>query len=77
MLIKVGDIVAIRGDLRKKHGGTCQYLPEQLVGGKYLKHAGTGEMWTGRVSKIQGDMAKVGGGWRGIEFYVPVDEINA
>ncbi|WKC57561.1 hypothetical protein EPA3_144 [Pseudomonas phage vB_PaM_EPA3] len=31
----------------------------------------------GRVSKIQGDMAKVGGAWRGIEFYVLISEINA
>lgn len=77
MPIRVGDIVAIRGDLRKKLGGSCQYLPEQLVDGKFLKHTGTGEMWTGRVERIQGDLAKVGGGWRGIENYVLVDEINA
>ncbi|AGS81705.1 hypothetical protein PAK_P30083 [Pseudomonas phage PAK_P3] len=77
MPIKVGDIVAIRGDLRKKNDGSCQYLPEQLVDGKFLKHAGTGEIWTGQVTRVQGDMAKVGGGWRGVESYVPVSEINA
>ncbi|ATI16001.1 hypothetical protein Y35_GM000028 [Pseudomonas phage YS35] len=76
MTVRVGDIVAIRGDIRKKLDGTCQYTPEQLVGGKFLKHAGTGEIWTGRVSKIQGDMAKVEGAWRGIEFYVLISEIN-
>ena len=77
MTIRVGDIVAIRGDLRKKLDGSCQYLPEQLVDGKFLKHTGTGEMWTGRVERIRGDVAEVGGGWRGIEYYVPVSEIKA
>lgn len=62
--LQVGDTVAIRGDRRLRIDGSCQYLPEQLVDGKYLKHTGHGGVWTGKVQKIQGDEALVGGGWR-------------
>ena len=75
--LKVGDQVAIRGD---KDGGMkinhstgklvfwCRYFPEQLVDGKYVRHTNTGEAWTGTIEAIRGDMAKVAGGWRGIEL---------
>lgn len=61
--MKVGDLVAIRGDKRLNTEGKCCYLPEQLVRGKWLKHSGHGGIWLGTVRKIQGDMALVGGGW--------------
>ncbi len=78
--IKVGDVVAIRGDLRTTDNGywengeyhsrkRCVYLPEQLIDGKYLKHTGHGGIWTGVVKKIDGDMALVGGGWRRLDSY--------
>jgi len=63
--MKVGDKVMIRGDRRT----AGKYAPEQLVDGKYVKRLGTDEPWIGTVEKIDGDMAKVGGGWRGIEMY--------
>ncbi len=70
MNIQIGDIVAIRGDLRvRMNNRLCCYLPNQLVLGKYLKHTGNGRIWTGIVKKIDGDMALVAGGWRGIERY--------
>lgn len=67
-MIKVGDTVMIRGDLDGR------YLPEQLIDGKYVKHAFENRPWTGVVQKINpgvgdGPMALVGGGWRGIERY--------
>ncbi len=68
-VLKVGDTVAIRGDLRLRMDGSCQYTPEQLVDGKYLKHTGHGGIWTGKVSKICGDEALVGGGWRHVSSY--------
>jgi len=61
-LIRVGDVVAIRGDLRLRMDGSCQYTPNQLALGKYLKHQTHGGVWTGIVEKIEGDMARVGGG---------------
>lgn len=66
MTFRVGDEVAIRGDLRINRG-QCVYTPDQLVDGKYLKHTGHGGIWTGEIEKIDGDMALVGGGWRGFE----------
>lgn len=64
--MKVGDKVYIRGDRRTAMG---TYLPEQLVDGKYVKRYGTDEPWVGTVEKIDGDMVKVGGVWRGVEMY--------
>lgn len=69
MKLKIGDLVAIRGDKRKKHNGECQYLPQQLILGKYLKHTRHGGIWLGKIEKIQGDMALVGGGWRPLNHY--------
>lgn len=74
MKIEKGQLVHIRGDLRKNLDGSCSYLPEQLVAGKYVKRHGTDQAWTGRVEAVSGDMAKVGGGWRHVELYEPVDE---
>lgn len=71
--MKVGDTVAIRGDLQVHYypwcGWRCRYSPEQLVLGKYVKHTGHGGIWLGVVEKIAGDMALVGGAWRGVEMY--------
>jgi hypothetical protein len=75
--IKVGDLVAIRGDLRRNYHGKCEYLDEQLVDGKYVRHTGHGGIWTGRVEEIRGDMAKVSGAWRGIERYEVVKSETA
>lgn len=69
MSVQVGDLVAIRGDLRLRIDGTCQYTPDQLVDGKYVKHTGHGGAWTGRVKSIKGDEALVGGGWRHVSRY--------
>lgn len=74
MEIKVGDVVAIRGDKRMNFFGgkwVCAYLPEQLVDGKYVKHTGHGGVWTGIVESIdhEDDMVKVGGVWRGSELF--------
>lgn len=67
---KVGDLVAIRGDLRINLDGRCAYTPDQLVDGKYLRHTGHGGIWTGTVEKISTDgYALVGGGWRRIDRY--------
>lgn len=63
--MKIGDTVMIRGDLRT----SGKYAQEQLVNGKYVKKFGTNEPWTGKVKKVDGDMALVGGGWRGVEMY--------
>lgn len=68
-ILKVGDVVSIRGDLRKRSDGVCMYTWDQLVEGRYLRHTETGKIWLGVVEKIQGDMALVGGGWRGFEYY--------
>lgn len=67
--IHVGDVVAVRGDLRLRMDGSCQYPQDQLALGKYIKHQTHGGIWTGVVEKIKGDMVRVGGGWRGIEGY--------
>lgn len=67
--LTIGDLVAIRGDLRRNLDGRCAYAPDQLAGGKFIKRAGSDVAWTGKVEAIDGDMAKVGGGWRGIERY--------
>ena len=74
MTIKIGDTVCLRGDLRRSYVsarnplGQCAYFPEQLVDGKYLRHTGTGEVWTGKVNTIHDDMAKIGGGWWNIRL---------
>lgn len=73
MQIKVGDIVAIRGDKRVTYSrqypeGRCVYDYSQLVDGKYVKHTGTGEIWTGRVDKIRGEAVLIGGGYFGMEI---------
>jgi hypothetical protein len=69
--LKIGDLVAIRGDLRVNIKGNCAYTPDQLVDGKFLKRHGTDEIWAGRVEKIvheeAGDMVLVGG-WRLARF---------
>lgn len=67
--LQVGDTVAIRGDRRLRMDGSSEYAPEQLVDGKYVRHTGHGGVWTGRVDKIQGDEALVGGGWRHVSRY--------
>lgn len=66
MALKIGDVVAIRGDVRINTNGQCAYTPDQLVDGKYLKH-NNGGIWTGVIEKIRNDIAFVGGGWRGVE----------
>lgn len=71
--IKIGDTVAIRGDVQKVYVGNGKYVAKysdsQLVEGKYLKHTGTGEKWTGKVERINpdGDMAFIGGAWFGLK----------
>ena len=67
--ICVGDTVMIRGDLRINYlTGKCMYFPEQLVDGKYVKHASENRPWTGKVSRIDDDMAFVGGMWRNVSL---------
>ena len=77
--LKVGNTVAIRGDLQISlptwgQKWRCRYDSEQLVQGKYLKRTGTNGIWTGIVKKINGDMAFVGGGWRGICFLEKISD---
>ena len=61
--LRVGDTVAIRGDRRWNHGrNCCAYTPDQLVDGKYLKHAHTGAVWTGKVTKLFEDRVCIGSG---------------
>jgi len=69
--IKVGDVVAIRGDLRRRSDGTCQYTPDQLVLEKYVRHAHHKGIWTGVVTKVNNttEEALVEGGWRSLEYY--------
>lgn len=67
--LEVGDVVAIRGDLRLDINGRCQYTPDQLVLGQYVKHTGHGGIWTGPVERVEGDLALVAGGWRGLDRY--------
>ena len=50
--IKVGDVVAILGDRRLRSDGTCQYTADQLVQGKYVRHAVHKGIWTGVVTRI-------------------------
>lgn len=69
-MLKIGDKVKIRGDLRKNYGGKCIYTVDQLVDGIYVKRAFSDLPWVGVVKAINGDMALVGGGWRGIETLV-------
>ena len=75
--LKVGDLVAIRGDLRINLDGRCAYTPDQLIGGRYLRHTGHGGIWTGTVNKISKDgqeaRALVGGGWRNLDCYVAAE----
>ncbi len=70
MEIKIGDTVALRGDKRMNYIGNgkyvCAYTDDQLVDGKYVRHTGHGGIWTGVVERIDGDMVKVAGAWRGI-----------
>lgn len=70
-MLKIGDVVAIRGDLRTGFDGGPMYTSEQLIRGKYLKHTTTGAIWLGRVDKVDEKRreALVGGGWRGFEYY--------
>lgn len=67
MKIKVGDIVAIRGDKRINNNGQCAYTSDQLIMGKYVKHTGHGGIWTGRVEEVRGNYVVVGGGLRPID----------
>ena len=67
--IKVGDVVAIRGDKRINYDGQCAYTDSQLFDGKYVRHTGHGGIWTGVVKKITGDRALVGGGWLFLDHY--------
>jgi hypothetical protein len=65
MTLKIGDTVAIRGDKCWNYQiDRCRYLPEQLIDGKYIKHTGTGKVWTGKITKIieDGTRACLGGG---------------
>lgn len=50
-------------------GGGCQYTPEQLVDGKYVRYTVHGGILTGVVDKVQGDMALVAGCWRRVDAY--------
>lgn len=77
MSLQVGDVVAIRGDLRLRMDRECQYTPDQLVDGRYVKHTGHGGVWTGRVDAIKGDEALVGGGWRHVSRYEIYDSIGS
>lgn len=76
--LKVGDLVAIRGDLRINLDGRCAYTPDQLVDGRYLRHTGHGGIWLGIVDAIDGaggeTRALVGGGWRRIDRYEVMPE---
>ena len=74
--IKIGDVVAIRGDKRVNNNGQCAYTPDQLIDGKYLKHTGSGGIWTGVVAKIKGDLALVGGGWRRLDQYEIIPDVD-
>jgi hypothetical protein len=76
MELGVGDVVAIRGDMRKRNDGVCQYLPGQLILNKYIKHNGHGGIWTGIVEKIDNGRALVGGGWRFINRYEVIYRTN-
>ena len=53
MEVMLGDVVAIRGDLRINNDGRCAYTDDQLFDGKYLRHTCHGEIWIGVVKKIQ------------------------
>ncbi|MBU8902242.1 MAG: hypothetical protein KOO69_05850 [Victivallales bacterium] len=68
-MLKSGDIVAIRGDLRLRNDGSCQYTENQLFEGRYIKHAYHGGIWLGEIKSISNDMGLVGGMWRHISFY--------
>lgn len=68
--MKIGDTVAIRGDLRKQYSGQCEYTEEQLVDGKYVRNTKTGGIWLGKITKIavSGDLVRLDGrrNWYGI-----------
>lgn len=54
--LQVGDRVAIRGDRRWNYlFNRCQYAPEQLVDGQYVKKPGTNEIWTGTITGFTAD----------------------
>ena len=77
--MKLGDIVAIRGDKRLQRDGSCMYTPNQLIQGKYVRHTGHDGIWTGPVEKLSSDRVKVGGGWWStelIEIITPKQELN-
>lgn len=69
--MKPGDVVAIRGDLRKNNNGQCSYTPDQLIDGKYLKHTGHGGIWLGTVKEVRDGMVHIGGGW----WYIGLVEV--
>ena len=75
-MFKIGDLVAIRGDIRRNYKNECVYTPEQLIQGKYLKNTNTGAVWLGTIEKIdeKRKAARVGGGWRGFEYYEKMAE---
>lgn len=66
--LKAGDIVAIRGDKRINNNGKCAYDDSQLIDNKYLRHSSNGGLWYGAIERISsdGEMAKIGGGWYGV-----------
>ena len=69
--LKVGDVVKIRGDKRINNNGQCAYTDDQLIDGKYVKHAHQNKAWSGEISKINDakSLALVGGGWRHFDSY--------
>jgi len=76
MDLKIGDVVAIRGDLRINNNGQCAYTPDQLVDGKYLRHTGHGGLWTGTIEKINNGYVLVGGGWRSMECCIVASKLG-
>jgi len=69
MKLIIGDVAAIRGDLRLRVDGSCMYAADQLIFGKYVKHAYNESIWLGVVDSIKDGMALVGGGWRVVDRY--------
>lgn len=72
MKIMVGDVVAIDGTKRLRCDGTCQYTAEQMADGLLL-NPNTGRVWTATIQKVEGDMAFVAGGWRGVDSLVVIN----
>ena len=68
-MLQVGDDVAICGLNRINNNGQCAYTDDQMtVDGLLLKH-GTDKVWTGTISRMDGEYALVAGGWRHISCY--------